>query len=170
MFHASTLLALLVAGLGLWTLVVMAAVVGATVAFLVSYGSARLEVTDCVAVRICNTARKFVVTGPTLRHWLPIGAAGRVLDMLCCERCEPDEMDVLRLLCGTRPDPESAGRTPDAMRGALADVYGRFAGLRRDSQFRHQQLREAADRRTLPGPFDDRRGAIRARHRLAGGA
>lgn len=46
MFHASTLLALLVAGLGLWTLVVMTAVVGATVAFLVSYGSARLEVTD----------------------------------------------------------------------------------------------------------------------------
>ena len=46
MFHASTLLALLVAGLGLWTLAVMALVVGATVAFLVSYGSARLEVTD----------------------------------------------------------------------------------------------------------------------------
>ena len=46
MFHASTLLALLVAGLGLWTLVVMTLVVGATVAFLVTYGSARLEVTD----------------------------------------------------------------------------------------------------------------------------
>lgn len=46
MFHASTLLALLVAGLGLWTLVVMTLVVGVTVALLVSYGSARLEVTD----------------------------------------------------------------------------------------------------------------------------
>lgn len=46
MFHASALLALLVAGLGIWSYVVMGAVVGLTVALLVSYGSARVAVTD----------------------------------------------------------------------------------------------------------------------------
>lgn len=45
MFHASSLLALLVAGVGIWSFVVTAAVVGVTVAVLVSYGGARIEVT-----------------------------------------------------------------------------------------------------------------------------
>jgi hypothetical protein len=44
MFHASGLLALLVAGVGLWSFVIMAGVVGITIALLVSYGSARIEV------------------------------------------------------------------------------------------------------------------------------
>ena len=46
MFHASTLLALLVAGLGLWSVVVMAVVVALTVAVLVAYGRARIVVSD----------------------------------------------------------------------------------------------------------------------------
>jgi hypothetical protein len=46
MFHASSLLALLVAGLGVWAYLVMAAVVGITVALLLSYGAARIEVGD----------------------------------------------------------------------------------------------------------------------------
>lgn len=45
MFHASALLALLVAGLGAWAYVVMAVVVAITVALLLSYGAARVEVT-----------------------------------------------------------------------------------------------------------------------------
>lgn len=44
MFHATALLALLVAGLGIWAFVVIAAVVAATVALLLSYGGARIEV------------------------------------------------------------------------------------------------------------------------------
>ncbi len=44
MFHASALLALLVAGLGVWSFAVMAAVVAITVAVLVAYGAARIEV------------------------------------------------------------------------------------------------------------------------------
>jgi peptidoglycan/LPS O-acetylase OafA/YrhL len=44
MFHASTLLALLVAGLGVWAVAVMAVVVAITVALLLAYGSARIVV------------------------------------------------------------------------------------------------------------------------------
>lgn len=53
MFHASTLLALLVAGLGPWAVVIGAVVVAITVAVLVSYGSARIVVSgdDLVAGR-----------------------------------------------------------------------------------------------------------------------
>jgi hypothetical protein len=46
MFHASALLALLVAGLGAAAYLVMAAVVGVTVAVLLSYGAAGIEVTE----------------------------------------------------------------------------------------------------------------------------
>lgn len=46
MFHASALLALLVAGLGVWAFVVMAVLVAITVAVLLSYGGVRIEVTD----------------------------------------------------------------------------------------------------------------------------
>jgi hypothetical protein len=46
MFHASGLLALLVAGLGVWAFAVMTVLVAITVAVLVSYGGARIEVTD----------------------------------------------------------------------------------------------------------------------------
>ena len=46
MFHASGLLALLVAGLDVWAFVVMAVLVAITAAVLVSYGGARVEVTD----------------------------------------------------------------------------------------------------------------------------
>lgn len=44
MFHASGLLALLVAGVGAWSYVIMAAVVGVTAALLLSYGGTRIEV------------------------------------------------------------------------------------------------------------------------------
>jgi hypothetical protein len=46
MFHASGLLALLVAGVGVWSYVVVGAVVAATIALLLTYGGARIEVTD----------------------------------------------------------------------------------------------------------------------------
>lgn len=46
MFHASGLLALLVAGVGTWSYVLVAGVVAATAAVLVSYGGARIVVTD----------------------------------------------------------------------------------------------------------------------------
>ena len=46
MFHASGLLALLVAGVGVWAFAVMAAVVAVTAALLLSYGGSRIEVTD----------------------------------------------------------------------------------------------------------------------------
>jgi hypothetical protein len=45
MFHASSLLALLVAGVGTWSAVIMAVIVAITVAVLLSYGGARIEVT-----------------------------------------------------------------------------------------------------------------------------
>ncbi len=45
MFQASGLLALLVAGVGVWSYVVTAAVVAVTAVLLVSYGGARIELT-----------------------------------------------------------------------------------------------------------------------------
>jgi hypothetical protein len=50
MFHASSLLALLVAGVGVWSFLIMAAVVGITAALLVSYGGARVEVREAELV------------------------------------------------------------------------------------------------------------------------
>ena len=46
MFHASSLLALLVAGAGVWSYVVIGVVVAITVALLLAYGGARVEVTE----------------------------------------------------------------------------------------------------------------------------
>lgn len=46
MFQASGLLALLVAGVGAWSFVIMAAVAAVTAALLLSYGGARVEVGD----------------------------------------------------------------------------------------------------------------------------
>ena len=44
-----------------------------------------LEVKDCQVVEICNLKRKFVLSGPALRYWLPpLNFLGDALQKLCC--------------------------------------------------------------------------------------
>ena len=51
-----------------------------------------LEVRDCKVVRICTTVREHVLTGPTLRYWLPQYRWLRDrIDHLCCDRPHPAE-------------------------------------------------------------------------------
>jgi hypothetical protein len=45
-----------------------------------------LEVKKCKVDNICNLERTFLLTGPTMRYWLPfLGWFGRVLELICCE-------------------------------------------------------------------------------------
>jgi hypothetical protein len=51
-----------------------------------------LEVRDCKVVRICATVRDHVLTGPTLRYWLPQYRWLRDrIDELCCDRTHPKQ-------------------------------------------------------------------------------
>ncbi len=83
MFHASTLLALLVAGLGVWALVATAVIVVLTVAFLLSYGAARLQVTDRellvgrARVELDHLARPLRLDSEATRHRMGPGADAR---------------------------------------------------------------------------------------------
>ena len=43
-----------------------------------------VEVRDCDVVRICNTARQFVVSGAAVRYWLPLERLGRLVEQWCC--------------------------------------------------------------------------------------
>jgi len=44
-----------------------------------------IEVKDCKVVEICNLKRKFVISGPALRYWLPpLNMVGDLLERLCC--------------------------------------------------------------------------------------
>ncbi len=45
---------------------------------------ARIEMRDCVVQDICNLERKFVLTGPNLRYWLPLDLIGEVMEEACC--------------------------------------------------------------------------------------
>jgi hypothetical protein len=53
-----------------------------------------LTVKDCEVVDICNLKRKFIISGPALRYWVPpINWLGEVLERLCCPDpiCEEEE-------------------------------------------------------------------------------
>ena len=53
-----------------------------------------LVVKDCEVVEICNLKRKFVLSGPALRYWLPpLNWLGELLEKLCCPDpiCEEEE-------------------------------------------------------------------------------
>jgi hypothetical protein len=53
-----------------------------------------LTVKDCEVVDICNLKRKFVISGPALRYWVPpLNWLGEVLERLCCPDpiCEEEE-------------------------------------------------------------------------------
>jgi hypothetical protein len=44
-----------------------------------------LDVKDCEVTGICNTERKFVLTGHAMRYWLPpLGWLGELLELACC--------------------------------------------------------------------------------------
>src|SRR5262249_59965402 len=44
-----------------------------------------LSVEDCTVVSVCNTERKWVLTGPALRYWIPtIGQIGQAVERACC--------------------------------------------------------------------------------------
>jgi hypothetical protein len=44
-----------------------------------------LDVEDCKVVSVCNTSRKFVLTGHAMRYWLPpLGWLGDLLEVACC--------------------------------------------------------------------------------------
>ena len=45
---------------------------------------ARVEMRECVVQGICNLERKFVLTGPNLRYWLPLDLIGEALEEACC--------------------------------------------------------------------------------------
>lgn len=45
---------------------------------------ARIEMRECVVQGICNLERKFVLTGPNLRYWLPLDLIGQALEEACC--------------------------------------------------------------------------------------
>lgn len=49
-----------------------------------------VTVKDCAVTEICNLDRQFVLTGPTLRYWIPeLCRLGVALEKWCCEsRCE----------------------------------------------------------------------------------
>lgn len=52
-----------------------------------------LEVKDCDVVEICNLKRKFVISPPALRYWIPpLNYLGDLLEKLCCPEplCEED--------------------------------------------------------------------------------
>ena len=58
-----------------------------------------LTVKDCEVVEICNLKRKFVISGPALRYWLPpLNLLGDLLEKLCCPDpiCEEEEEAVDR--------------------------------------------------------------------------
>lgn len=42
------------------------------------------ELLDCDVVSICNLERKFVLTGPNLRYWLPLNLIGDLFERFCC--------------------------------------------------------------------------------------
>lgn len=55
-----------------------------------------LTVKDCEVIEICNLKRKFVISGPALRYWLPpLNMLGDLLEKLCCPEpiCEEEEED-----------------------------------------------------------------------------
>ena len=58
-----------------------------------------LTVKDCEVIDICNLKRKFVISGPALRYWLPpLNMLGDVLEKLCCPDpiCEEEEEEAPR--------------------------------------------------------------------------
>jgi hypothetical protein len=55
-----------------------------------------LTVQDCKVTNICNLDRKFVLTAPNLRYWLPICGVGKALEQWCCPTCPVDQRDDAR--------------------------------------------------------------------------
>lgn len=43
-----------------------------------------VQVEDCVVTDICNLKRKFVLSGPAFRYWLPLHMIGKLLELACC--------------------------------------------------------------------------------------
>jgi hypothetical protein len=81
-----------------------------------------LTVEDCKVIDICNLDRKFVLTAPNFRYWLPeICRLGQTLEQWCCPPCH-GERDV-------RSDEEFARRSPQDSLYAAVGVAPAYTGL-----------------------------------------
>ncbi len=140
MFHASTLLALLVAGLGIWAVVVMGTIIALTVAFLHSYGSARLEVTDRellagrARIGLEHLARPERLDAAATRHRMGPGADARahllvrpyVAESVVVELVDPHDPTPYWLL-STR-HPVRLSQALGARLGGASEVSGDVSG------------------------------------------
>jgi hypothetical protein len=79
-----------------------------------------LTVKDCKVTEICNLERKFVLTGPNIRYWLPeICRKGKELEKWCCPPCHREGEE-------TAPDDEFAHRTDE---GGFVTAMGSAPGF-----------------------------------------
>jgi hypothetical protein len=103
-----------------------------------------IEVKDCEVIEICNLKRKFVLSPPALRYWLPqINELGETVEKLCC----PDP------ICIT--DEPISGLTRKSYLDSSKDVFGMEASSMFD--FRLFELlcrkrRKASALREEPAP------------------
>lgn len=82
-----------------------------------------IEIDDCQVTSICNLERKFVLTGPNLRHWLPLNLIGDALERLCCAplgREEGVKREAVRKAPGNLP--AAAAAAPGMGADAAADT------------------------------------------------
>jgi hypothetical protein len=112
-----------------------------------------LTVQRCDVLEVCNLQRTYVITGPSIRHWLPpIGWLGTLVEGLCCEL--PDQISALmksqqrdssaaRLLVDAilarDGGPGSSGRRLDLLNRALASYYA-STGVTSPDLYRIEQI------------------------------
>jgi hypothetical protein len=85
-----------------------------------------LTVKDCAVTEICNLERQFVLTGPTLRYWIPeLCRLGTAIEKWCCEsRCEPRKPDERQI-----PSGDLAALVGSIFAGAPAAVKSAAAAI-----------------------------------------
>lgn len=76
------------------------------------------DLQDCKVSSICNLERKFVLTGPNLRYWLPLNLIGDMFERLCCGTLKLDQ----RGHSSGNESPTSPGVAFDARAAASNDV------------------------------------------------
>lgn len=79
-----------------------------------------LTMQDCQVTDICNLERKFVLTGPNLRYWLPIDLFGDVLEALCCTPLKVKVEEPQPEVPGQPPAPPAGVAAPFALRSVVA--------------------------------------------------
>jgi hypothetical protein len=114
-----------------------------------------LTVEDCEVEEICNLERDFVITGPSIRYWLPeLSRVGEALEKWCCpsreEECEEEEEEP------TERDEERSfirrafGPAPAYAELALSVILGACPPLRKGGQPPQPQMLEQIVRRLPP--------------------